>query len=525
MPDPSTTRYVQSPLRQVPGDDPGDTRSVRGPATPVPAAEPAGSPSRRRAGVLVGGISLLAVVALVVGLVVASGGGDGERSDPTATASAPDDEVEAGTSAEADFPTADDPTPGGDDAATDDFGGAPVVVVGPAGDEPSIVGIQAAFDVFNERFNAGAMYVGDPEWVANLDVQIAGGDPPDVSFFPGPGKLQELADSGSVLPLPDHVIATVDEFWAESYQMVGRSRDGVQYGVPVNSDLKSLVWYQPTRFAAGGYEVPVTFADFVELVDRMAADGGPKPLCVGIESGPATGWVYTDWTEELVLRQHGTELYDEWVDHTIPFNDPRIVESMQIVKDLWTEENVFASDGTIATTGFEDNAQPLLDGDCYMHRQGSFFASFFPGGTPFADGSPGAVDAFVFPDINGDRPILTTGNVAAAFQDKPEVWALMDFMATAQYAETRQLAQAEFRGGSISGFLSAARGQDPDIYLPLEQQFLQILVDSNNSRFDASDQMPAAVGFGTFFEVGTAFVNGDIDVQTAADTIEASWPS
>ena len=106
----------------------------------------------------------------------------------------------------------------------------------------------------------------------------------------------------------------------------------------------------------------------------------------------------------MVLRQHGPEVYDQWVSHEIPFNDPQIVEAMQTVLDLWSEDNVFASGGNIAATDFEDNAQPLVDGQCYMHRQANFFGGFFPEGTAFADGSEEAIDVFYFPDINGDQP-------------------------------------------------------------------------------------------------------------------------
>jgi alpha-glucoside transport system substrate-binding protein len=100
-------------------------------------------------------------------------------------------------------------------------------------------------------------------------------------------------------------------------------------------------------------------------------------------------------------------------------------------------------------------------------------------------------------------------------------------MATPEYAEARQTAQAELLGGggALSGFLSAAIGQDPSVYQPLEQSFLDILSESQIVRFDASDLMPADVGAGTFWTEGTSAVNGDITAQEAADTIEASWPA
>ena len=41
-----------------------------------------------------------------------------------------------------------------------------------------------------------------------------------------------------------------------------------------------------------------------------------------------------------------------------------------------------------------------------------------PAGTAFADPeNPEAIDVFYFPDINGDGPVLSAGNFAAAFND------------------------------------------------------------------------------------------------------------
>jgi alpha-glucoside transport system substrate-binding protein len=413
---------------------------------------------------------------------------------------------------------------GGDAGGGEDFGGATVTITGPERDDPSIAAIQDTLAAFGESVNINIEYTGDADWEANINTQVEGGNPPNISIFPQPGKLADFARAGDVIALTDEVNATIDENWSEDFQIYGEV-DGVQYGVPVKTDLKSLVWYQPDRFEADGYEVPETFDEFVALVEEMAAAGGPKPLCVGIESGQATGWTFTDWTEEMVLRQHGGDVYDQWVSNEIPFDDPQIVESMQTVVDLWSDDNVFASGGSIAATNFGDNAQPLVDGDCYMHRQASFFAGFFPEGTAFADGSDGAIDVFYFPDINGDRPTLTAGTYAAAFDDEPATMAVLNYMATSDYAETRQAAQTEFLGGGLSGFLSAAQGQDPSVYQPLEQGFLEILNTSELSRFDASDLMPADVGAGTFWSEGTSLVNGDVDAATAAARIQESWPS
>ena len=79
---------------------------------------------------------------------------------------------------------------------------------------------------------------------------------------------------------------------------------------------------------------------------------GITPWCVGIESGDATGWPLTDWMEDVMLRLHGPDVYDKWVNHQIPFNDPQVKDVAQMVADIWfTDGNVLGGRESIASTG------------------------------------------------------------------------------------------------------------------------------------------------------------------------------
>jgi len=456
----------------------------------------------------------LAAVPVALALVAGACGSDtddGNADEPDAEADAADDDA------------MDDDAMDDDAMADMDFDGAEVSITGPERDDPSVAAIQDTLTEWGDSVGIDITYAGDADWEANIDTQVEGGNPPNISIFPQPGKLADFARAGSIVALSDDVNAAIDDAWIEDFQLNGNV-DGDQFGVPVKTDLKSLVWYQPARFEAAGYAVPTTIDEFSALMDTMVADGN-TPLCVGIESGQATGWTFTDWTEEMVLRQHGGDVYDQWVSNEIPFDDERIVESMQTVVDFWSEDNVFASGGSIAATNFGDNAQPLVDGNCFMHRQASFFAGFFPEGTVFADGSEDAVDTFYFPDINGDSPALTAGTYAAAFTDDDATMAVLAYMAGPEYAQTRQEKQTAELDGGLSGFLSAAQGQDPSVYQPLEQGFLEILNSAQLARFDASDLMPAVVGAGSFWSEGTSLVNGSSTAEEAAAAIQATWPT
>jgi alpha-glucoside transport system substrate-binding protein len=186
---------------------------------------------------------------------------------------------------------------------------------------------------------------------------------------------------------------------------------------------------------------------------------------------------------------------------------------------------VFASGGSIAATAFGDNGTPLVEGRCMMHRQASFYSAFFPEGTEFGDG-PGQVSTFYFPADEG-HPVLVGGISAGAFRDDPDVWKVMEYLGSAEFANDRQAAQVARVGGegSLSGFLTGNSQADTSLWAPLEQGFIESLTTADPAAFDASDQMPAEVGSGSFWSEGTSFVNGDEDAQQAADNIEASWPS
>jgi len=190
----------------------------------------------------------------------------------------------------------------------------------------------------------------------------------------------------------------------------------------------------------------------------------------------------------------------------------------------WNKEGaVFAADGSIAATAFGNNGTPLVEGKCMMHRQASFYSAFFPDGTEFGDG-PGQVTTFYFP-ANDGHPVLTGGLNVAAFRDAPEVWKVMQYLGSSDYANARQKSQAERVGGagSLSGFLTAAKGADKSLWAPLEQGFIDSLQTASPAAYDGSDLMPTEVQT-AFWGEATSFVNGEEDAAAATENIEASWP-
>jgi alpha-glucoside transport system substrate-binding protein len=288
----------------------------------------------------------------------------------------------------------------------------------------------------------------------------------------------------------------------------------------MGANAKSLVWYSPKYFAQYNYTVPTTWDQLIQLSDKMAADGH-KPWCAGIESGTATGWPLTDWMEEVMLRLHGSAVYDKWVKHEIPFNDPQVADVLKMVGDI-VKNPKYTNAGigdvkSIATTAFQKGGLPIEKGKCMMHQQASFYGSNWDKG--YTVKPDGDLFAFYEPPISDKfgKPVEGGGEFVAAFADRAEVEATQLYLASGDWATSRAKVH--------SGWVSANQKVDKTAFTdPVDALSVQLLTDPQATfRFDGSDAMPASVGAGTFWTQMTAWILGQDD-KTTLDKIEASWP-
>jgi len=388
---------------------------------------------------------------------------------------------------------------------------------------PEDVTQKDSYKIFEECTGATIKYEGSKEFEAQLVVRVKSGNPPDIAIVPQPGLLNTLVtDTGKVKEAPDSVAANVDKWWGEDWKAYG-TVDGKFYAAPLGANVKSFVWYSPTLFEEKGWTVPTTWDEMTALSDTIAASG-MKPWCAGIGSGEATGWPVTDWLEDALLRDVGPDVYDQWVSHEIPFNDPQIAESLDRVGAiLKNDKYVNAGIGdvkSIATTTFQDGGLPVASGKCAMHRQASFYANFFPEGTTVEEG--GQVFAFYLPPTNEEngKPVLGGGEFIAAFSDTPEVQAFQTYLSSDIWANEKAKATP------TGGWVSANTGLDVNnLVSPVDKLAGEILQDPDAVfRFDGSDLMPGAVGAGSFWKESTSWITGQSTKDTL-DKIEESWPA
>jgi len=368
-------------------------------------------------------------------------------------------------------------------------------------------------------------YVGTQEFETQINVRVEGGDAPDLAIFPQPGLLSRIVATGSVVGAPAAVETNVDQFWSESWKQYG-TVDGTFYAAPLMASVKGWVWYSPTDFAAKGYEVPATWDDMMALTEKMAADGKDnaqyRPWCVGFESGDATGWAGTDWIEDIVLRQAGADNYDKWVSGDLKFNSPEIIKAFDtfgdIAKDPAFVNGGFGGPESIVSTSFNDGGLPILDSNCSMLHQASFYEAQWPEGTDVSEN--GDVWAFITPKMKASDPDAVTGGgeFVAAFNSDPATVALQTFMSSDTWANTRV---------SLGGVISANKGLDPNnASSAIGKASIEILQGQDTIfRFDASDLMPGVVGAASFWTGISDWVVSSKDTQQTVEFIDSTWPT
>jgi alpha-glucoside transport system substrate-binding protein len=375
---------------------------------------------------------------------------------------------------------------------------------------------------FEEESGIDITYTASTDFTTEIRTRVQGGNPPDIALFPQPGLVLSLGESGDALALNEFMdIEAAEASLIPGFLDSVTGEDGNIYAVPMRMAVKSLVWYPKQEFEKAGYQVPETWAELQALGEEIKTDGG-TPWCLGAEAGADTGWVLTDWVEDMVLRTAGPEVYDQWYTHEIPFDDPAIQEAAGVFGDdiLFEDGAVVGGTQGVLTTPFDVSPNGMFEEppNCYLHRQGNFVTAFFP--EDVQQNLSERVGLFVLPPVEGGydgTPILGGGDMAAAFTNDSDVKAVMEFIGSDEFGGP--WAQA---GGWLSPHATFDNSQYSD---DITRQIAELVQNADVFRFDASDLMPPEVGAGTFWDNMVAWTAGEKDLKTALSDIESSWPS
>ncbi len=321
---------------------------------------------------------------------------------------------------------------------------------------------------------------------AVITTRVEAGNPPDIAALPGPGKLVELAQGGKLIELSKILdMKEFDKNYSSGWKTLG-TVNGKLYGVFMKAAIKGLVWYDPVTFKDKGLKVPTNDWTWTQMMDlsKQAISKGLAPWAIGVESGSASGWVGTDWLENIFLRVNGPDKYRDWYEGKLSWTSPEVKKAWetwgQIIAD---PKMIYGGSGYVNSTNFGNAAAPLFaqPPQALLHQQASFIQGFIT--TQFPTLKPVQDFNFVaFPSIDAkySKAVESAADVVGVFRDTPEIRQFVNYLASAE-------AQAFW---APTGALATNRNVPLSSYSDdLTKRAADILNKSEIVVFDASDMM------------------------------------
>ncbi len=347
---------------------------------------------------------------------------------------------------------------------------------------------------------------------AYLGPKLEANEPPDVAILPQPGLVQEYADQDALVPLEGDAAAALEENYTDYWKELG-SVDGEAYGILLKAAHKSIIWYRPDAFDEAGVEEPETWDDLTGETAATLSDAGITPFSMC----GASGWTLTDWFENVYLSEAGPEKYDQLVAHEIPWTDDSVVQSLEVLAEVWGEEDLMAG----GTDGAVQTDFPTCVTDVYGQDDAAmvFEADFVAASAEEAGATVGEdALAFPFPAVGEAQPVVVGGDIAVGMTENEGVQELLAFLASPE-------AQTTWAG--LGGYLSANSGVSADAYADeFTQQLAQTILDAGDDvRYDLSDQVPSQFGATEgkgMWSILQDFLRDPADPEATAEDLEAA---
>ncbi len=201
-----------------------------------------------------------------------------------------------------------------------------------------------------------------------------------IAIIPNPQGVVNLAERNLIYSLDDVLVDNNSIFNLYPNHLISIvSHEDSIYGGWTRLFPNSLIWYDISKFEQHN----VKFDSFETLLKgtKKIADKGISPWCANSESSASTGWVQTNWMEDVLLTKYGPEVYDEWSKLKINASNIKIFLSIKHIEDfIFYDNHIYNGPGSIINKEFRNLPKVLLDDstECFMSWSGHYFRYYIP---------------------------------------------------------------------------------------------------------------------------------------------------
>ena len=313
----------------------------------------------------------------------------------------------------------------------------------------------------------------------------------DIAIIPNPQGVINLGERSVVMPI-DNIISldTLNNFYSKHLQIITTSKNSNKnYGAFFRLFPNSMIWYNVEKYNDIGSP---EFQSYDEILDFTLnySKNNNNLWCLDIESGASTGWIATNWLEDLILSQHGLELYDEWSNLNVLSSEKRILDSItSIGKLLFIDNAVYGTNKRVVRKEFRNNFKNLLseDVDCVFSWAGHYASFYMPQDKTFGID----YNFFKFPSTtNSNTSIVGIGDILTVLNHSDPTVKVFNLLIDDSFGK-------EWMNKKDATYIPANKQNKNLIMNPLtykESKLIKASLIENTFRYDASELMERKIG-------------------------------
>ncbi|MFK4728883.1 extracellular solute-binding protein [Agromyces mediolanus] len=260
-----------------------------------------------------------------------------------------------------------------------------------------------------------------------LTTGLAGSDGPDVPMVRAYGQLQPNIEAGQLEPI-DGDVDGLDGIAPSVIAGAKGKADGKTYAVPLATQTLQM-FYNKQIFKEQGLEVPTTWAEFIDVQEKLLA-AGITPMALGAKDD----WILPIFADIVgSARYGGSEFEEQVLSGATDFTDPNYVASLGIITEL---QKYLTPD--VVGVSYTDSQIQFTSGQAAQFPGGSFEIATFRNQAPDLD-----LGSYQVPVPDGavlDAPVspaYADGNFAinAKSKNKEAALELLNWFATPEFGQ------------------------------------------------------------------------------------------
>ena len=324
---------------------------------------------------------------------------------------------------------------------------------------------------------------------------------PDMAILTDIQSLKILGESKTLLPVNQfYSQLEIENYSQHLIDLVSSEENSEIYGHWIRLFNNSLIWFNVDRYKQYGAPEFKTFDEIIEFTKENSKEGN-ELWCLTIDSaenqplldyeyGESSGWIISNWLENIVLSNYGPEIYDLWSQNEVKFSDQEIILSLlDIGKIIHNKNQIFKGKEYFIRSQVSNSPKNLASDSstCVFSLSGHHSINDFPSDKNFGED----YDFFIFPSDEYSEMVIGFGDTLSLLNyDKPTVEVYKSLISS-DFGEIWASKQDTL-------FISSRSDFNLETYNnPLtSKQFIQIRdsLKSNLFRYDASMLMLNGTG-------------------------------